>query len=169
MSDFDVLMLNPLPPLVVDQLAARTRLHRLWEAKDREAEFARIAPRIRGIASGGGHARVDAALMGKLPALEIVACFGVGYDQVDAAWAGEHGIIVTHTPDVLNEEVADTTFGLLLNAVRQLPQAERYLRAGKRWIYLYRSKGWRPRRWEDVPRQPKTKSRSYKANGPKWR
>ena len=38
-----------------------------------------------------------------------------------------------------------------------------------RWIYLYRSKGWRPRSWEDVPRQPKTKSRSYKANGPKWR
>ena len=38
-----------------------------------------------------------------------------------------------------------------------------------RWIYLYRSKGWRPRRWEDVPSQPKTKSRSYKANGPKWR
>lgn len=132
-SDFDVLMLNPLPPLVVDQLAARTRLHRLWEATDRDAEFARIAPQIRGIASGGGHARVDAALMGKLPALEIVACFGVGYDQVDAAWAGQHGIIVTHTPEVLNEEVADTTFGLLLNAVRQLPQAERYLRAGK-WL-----------------------------------
>ena len=38
-----------------------------------------------------------------------------------------------------------------------------------RWIYLYRSKGWRPRRWEDVPRQPKTNPRSYKAHGPKWR
>ena len=38
-----------------------------------------------------------------------------------------------------------------------------------RWIYLYRSKGWRPRRWKDVPRQPKTKPRSYKAHGPKWR
>ena len=38
-----------------------------------------------------------------------------------------------------------------------------------RWIYLYRSKGWRPRRWEDVPRQPKTNPRLYKANGPKWR
>lgn len=131
MSDFDVLIFNPLPPLVTDQLAARTRLHRLWEAKDPVAEFERIAPQIQGIASGGGHRPVDAALMEKLPALKIVACFGVGYDQVDAGWAGRHGISVTHTPDVLNEEVADTTFGLLLNAVRQLPQADRYVRAGK--------------------------------------
>ena len=133
MSDFDVLMLSPMPTLVVDKLTAGTRLHRLWEAEDREAELARIAPRIRGIASGGGGPRVDAALMGALPALEIVACFGVGYDQVDAEWAGAHGIVVTHTPDVLNEEVADTTFGLLLNAARQLPQADRYVRAGK-WL-----------------------------------
>lgn len=131
--EFDVLMLNPMPPLVIDRLAAGLRLHKLWEAKDREAELARIAPHIRGMASGGGHARVDATLMSRLPALEIVACFGVGYDQVDAVWAGEHGIVVTHTPDVLNEEVADTAFGLLLNAVRQLPQADRYVRAGK-WI-----------------------------------
>lgn len=132
-SDFDVLMLNPMPPLVVEKLAAGTRLHKLWEAKDRAAELARIAPHVRGIASGSGHTRIDAALMSTLPALEIVGCFGVGYDQVDAAWAGEHGIVVTHTPDVLNEEVADTAFGLLLNAVRQLPQADRYVRAGK-WL-----------------------------------
>ena len=132
-SEFDVLMLNPMPPLVVEGLASKTRLHRLWEAKDREAELARIAPHIRAMASGGGHARVDAALMSRLPALEIVSCFGVGYDQVDAVWAGAHGIVVTHTPDVLNDEVADTAFGLLLNAVRQLPQADRYVRAGK-WI-----------------------------------
>jgi lactate dehydrogenase-like 2-hydroxyacid dehydrogenase len=60
-----------------------------------------------------------------------VASFGVGYDHIDAKWAGEHGIVVTNTPDVLNEEVADTALGLLLATVRELPQSERYLRAGK--------------------------------------
>jgi lactate dehydrogenase-like 2-hydroxyacid dehydrogenase len=69
--------------------------------------------------------------MQRLPKLEIVSTFGVGYDHVDAKWAGAHGITVTNTPEVLNEEVADTAVGLLLCTVRELPQAERYLRAGK--------------------------------------
>jgi lactate dehydrogenase-like 2-hydroxyacid dehydrogenase len=90
------------------------------------------SPGLRAIATGGGH-RVDKALMEQLPDLEIVANFGVGYDSVDAAWAGAHGIMVTNTPDVLTEEVADTALGLLIATVRQLPQAERYLRAGK-WL-----------------------------------
>jgi lactate dehydrogenase-like 2-hydroxyacid dehydrogenase len=58
---------------------------------------------------------------------------GVGYDRVDAAEAGRRGIIVTNTPDVLTEEVADTALGLLIATVRQLPQVDRYLRAGK-WL-----------------------------------
>ena len=68
-----------------------------------------------------------------LPKLEIVATFGVGYDHIDAAWAAEHGVTVTNTPEVLTEEVADTALGLLLCTVREFPQAERYLRAGK-WV-----------------------------------
>src|SRR6266550_2202002 len=83
------------------------------------------------MAGGPVHAPVDGAFMAKFPRLEIVSSFGVGYDHVDAKWAGQHGIIVTNTPDVLNEEVADTALGLLLCTVRHLPQAERYLRAGK--------------------------------------
>ena len=71
--------------------------------------------------------------MRRLPGLEIVASFGVGYDHVDARWAGERGIIVTHTPGVLDDEVADVAMALTIMAVRQLPQAERYLRAGK-WL-----------------------------------
>ena len=71
--------------------------------------------------------------MAQFPKLEIVSSFGVGYDNIDAKWAGEHGIVVTNTPDVLNEEVADTALGLLLCTVREFPQAERYLRAGK-WV-----------------------------------
>ena len=71
--------------------------------------------------------------MSKLPKLEIVSTFAVGYDHVDVKWAAEHGITVTNTPKVLNEEVADTALGLILCTVREFPQAERYLRAGK-WL-----------------------------------
>ena len=65
------------------------------------------------------------------PNLEIVSTFGVGYSHVDVAWAGAHNVTVTNTPDVLTEEVADTAMGLLLSTVRELPQAERHLRAGQ--------------------------------------
>jgi lactate dehydrogenase-like 2-hydroxyacid dehydrogenase len=74
---------------------------------------------------------VDDTLMARLPQLDIIASFGVGYDHVDVAAAAKRGVVVTNTPDVLTEEVADTALGLLLCTVRELPQAERYLRAGK--------------------------------------
>ena len=88
-----------------------------------------IAARVRGIAS---MTTISAALMDKLPKLEIAANFGVGYDAIDAGHAGRTGIMVTNTPDVLTEEVADTTLGLLLNTIREFSAAERYLREG-RW------------------------------------
>lgn len=68
-----------------------------------------------------------------LPALEIVASFGVGYDHVDAGYAAKKGVTVTHTPGVLDDEVADTTIALLLNTLRELPRAEAWLRDG-RWV-----------------------------------
>ncbi len=85
------------------------------------------AKSVRGIAAFGG---VNAALIDKLPNLEIIASFGVGYDAVDARHAASRGVMVTNTPDVLTEEVADTALGLLINTVRELPRAEAYLRAG---------------------------------------
>jgi lactate dehydrogenase-like 2-hydroxyacid dehydrogenase len=86
-----------------------------------------IAARVRGIAS---MTTISAALMQRLPKLEIVANFGVGYDAIDADHAGRSGVMVTNTPDVLTEEVADTTLGLLLNTVREFSASERYLREG---------------------------------------
>jgi lactate dehydrogenase-like 2-hydroxyacid dehydrogenase len=132
-SNFEVLMAEPMPTKVVAGIEQACVLHKLWQAPDREAALRDLAPRIRGLATGGGHAAVDRAFLSKLPKLEIVSSYGVGYDHIDAKWAGEHKIVVTNTPDVLNEEVADTAIGLLLCAVRQLPQAERYLREGK-WL-----------------------------------
>lgn len=98
-------------------------------AHDAGALSATERAEIRGMAMGG---RGSAEFLGALPNLEIIAHFGVGYDGIDTAHASERGIMVTNTPDVLSEEVADTTLGLLLSTVRELPQAERYLRAG-RW------------------------------------
>ena len=86
-----------------------------------------IAGKVRGIAA---MTVISADLMRALPKLEIVANFGVGYDAVDAGHAGANGIMVTNTPDVLTEEVADTTIGLLLNTVRELSASEAYMRAG---------------------------------------
>jgi lactate dehydrogenase-like 2-hydroxyacid dehydrogenase len=128
----EVLLVGAPKPTVVSGLAGFT-VHRLNEAKDRAALLAEIAPRVRAIAVTYTTEKVDAGLMAKLPRLEIVATFGVGYDHVDAVWAGAHGIVVTNTPQVLTEEVADTAIGLLLCTVREFPQAERYVRAGQ-WL-----------------------------------
>src|SRR5436309_11559920 len=123
-------MPDPLSALVIKGLEQGCKLHKLWEAPDKDAALKELAPRIRGLATGGGHTRVDGTFLSRLPKLEIVSSYGVGYDHIDAKWAGAHNIVVTNTPDVLNEEVADTALGLLLCTVRELPQAERYLRAG---------------------------------------
>jgi len=129
----DVLLLGPKKSLMVDALSAAFHLHTVAEAKDFDALAAELAQRIRAIAISATTERIPATLMARLPRLEIISTFGVGYDHIEAKWAGEHGIIVTNTPGVLNEEVADTALGLLLCTVRELPQAERFLRAGK-WL-----------------------------------
>lgn len=85
---------------------------------------------VRGIAA---MTVINADLIDALPNLEIIANFGVGYDAVDAKHAAAKGVMVTNTPDVLTEEVADTAVGLLLNTVRELPLAENWLRQG-RWV-----------------------------------
>src|ERR1700693_2781625 len=128
----DVLLLGPPRPVFVNGLAAAFTVHRLPPG-DAETALAALAPRLRAIAVSSVTDRVDAALMARLPRLEIVSTFGVGYDHIDAAWAGAHGIVVTNTPDVLTEEVADTAIGLLLCTAREFIQAERFVRVGE-WL-----------------------------------
>src|SRR3990170_4785256 len=102
---------------------------RLWEAPDRDAALKAAAPRLRALAHFG-NTRVDDKLMDALPKLEIISNFGVGVDQIDLDAARKRRIIVTNTPDVLNDCVADTAMALTLNVMRKFPQAEGYLRAG---------------------------------------
>ena len=89
-----------------------------------------LAERVRGIAAFGP---IDATFIDALPRLRIIASFGVGYDSVDARHAASRGVMVTNTPDVLTEEVADTAIGLLIGTVRELSRAEAYLRQGL-WV-----------------------------------
>src|SRR5690348_14456513 len=127
----DVLLIGQKKPVMVEGLDPKVTLHYLADAKDPDAFLKSLADKVRAIAIAYTANKLDSAFMQKLPKLEQISSFGVGYDHIDAKWAGEHGIIVTNTPDVLNEEVADTALGLLLCTVREFPQADRYLRAGK--------------------------------------
>jgi lactate dehydrogenase-like 2-hydroxyacid dehydrogenase len=127
----DVLLVGARKPVLINGLEPKVNLHDYLGAKDKDALVASVADKVRAIAIAYTANKVDAAFMQKFPKLEQISSFGVGYDHIDAKWAGEHGIIVTNTPEVLNEEVADTALGLLLCTVREFPQADRYVRAGK--------------------------------------
>jgi len=127
----DVMLIGPPKPVIVNGLSGAFNLVKFPDGTAREKFFAESGPRVRGMAVAATEERVDGPFMTRFPRLEIVSSFGVGYDHVDAAWAGAHGITVTNTPGVLTEEVADTALGLLLCTVREFPQAERHLRAGK--------------------------------------
>jgi hydroxypyruvate reductase len=96
------------------------------------ALFATLASRIRGIAANG-ESKVPAELIGRLPALEVISVFGVGYDGVDVRAAQARGIPVTNTPDVLTDDVADLGMALLLSIARRIPQADKFVRANQ-WV-----------------------------------
>jgi len=109
-------------------LAERYTVHKLHEQADPDAWLAANGGRIRAHAGSG----VGADLMDALPNLEIIASFGVGYDNIDTAAARARNIRVTNTPNVLNDAVAELTIGLMIALARRIPQADRYVRGG-RW------------------------------------
>ena len=129
-SPTSVLAVARLSPLLMPQLAASFDLEVLPDLD--AAALAAVAPRIRGIAASGD-SKVPADLIAQLPALEVISVMGVGYDGVDVAAAKARGVMVTHTPDVLNDDVADLALGLMLSAARQLPAADRFVRSGD-WL-----------------------------------
>jgi len=124
----EVLTAARLWPPMMESLRGRFLVHDRLHQSD-AAAFAAAAPRIRAIAASG-ESKVPRELIAQLPKLEIVSVFGVGYDGVDVAAARERGIAVTHTPNVLNDEVADLAMALVLAVSRRLVEADRYVRTG---------------------------------------
>jgi lactate dehydrogenase-like 2-hydroxyacid dehydrogenase len=121
----EVLVAARLPDVTLAALEAKFVVHRLDDGVDDA-----VLARVRGMAASTLAGRVDADLMARLPALEIIANFGVGYDNIDIPAAVARRLTVTNTPGVLDEEVADLAVGLLLATLRRIPAADRFVRDG---------------------------------------
>lgn len=126
--DATILVLGRFNDYALQRLSREFRV-RTIERGDAALVEAGWAADVKGIASMW---EVNAGLIDALPNLEIVGNFGVGYDAVDVKHASANNIMITNTPDVLTEEVADTAIGLLIDTVRELSQSQLYLREG-RW------------------------------------
>lgn len=94
----------------------------------------RLAQQVKGLVTRSNY-RVTKALIDQLPALKIIATNGVGFDGIPVDYAAQKGIVVTHTPDVLNKAVAELAIGLLFSLLRRLPAADRFVREGQ-WLHL---------------------------------
>jgi lactate dehydrogenase-like 2-hydroxyacid dehydrogenase len=127
-----VLNIGRLPPALVQRLSAAFDLTNLLEQADAAAFLAGHGNSFAGVATSAA-VGIDAAMIDKLPHLKAISSFGVGLDKVDVAAASARGVMVGYTPDVLNDCVADTAFGLLLDAARGFSAADRYVRRGE-WL-----------------------------------
>lgn len=124
-----LLLLSPLPADLNERLAAHFNCHQRSQLDEQGTSA--LAPVVRGIIANG-ESVLTREEIARWPALEIIAVLGVGYDGIDLGAARDHGVRVTHTPGVSNEDIADLAMALLLCATRQLLPADRFVRQG-RW------------------------------------
>jgi len=124
-----LLLLSPLPADLNERLAAHFNCHQRSQLDEQGTSA--LAPVVRGIIATG-ESVLTREEIARWPALEIIAVLGVGYDGIDLGAARDHGVRVTHTPGVSNEDIADLAMALLLCATRQLLPADRFVRQG-RW------------------------------------
>ena len=125
----DLLLISGATPRMMDRLTAEFTVHDIQTIDDMPTFLAEHGPKITAVATDG-HLGVRADIMDGLPNLKIIGVYGVGYDGVDTKTAAERGIVVTHTPNVLNAEVANTTLMLMLATYRQLRFNEDWVRSG---------------------------------------
>ncbi|WP_420968285.1 2-hydroxyacid dehydrogenase [Bradyrhizobium sp. B120] len=126
----DLLVYGPIRPILENGFSDQYVLHRAESRGDLERLTPDTMAKIRGIAVTYHTMATDKTAMAMFPKLEIVGSFGVGYDHVDSGYARDHNIVVTNTPDVLTEEVADVAMGLLIATLREFVKADRYVRSG---------------------------------------
>ncbi|MEM9734857.1 MAG: 2-hydroxyacid dehydrogenase [Pseudomonadota bacterium] len=125
-----ILVIGNFFPSVMEDLKGHFTLHHVSDKAEIDGLGADVLGSIEGVATFGW---APAELIDKLPALKLISSFGVGYDGVAADYAASNGIIATHTPDVLNDDVANTTIALILMTMRRMVAQDKYLREG-RWV-----------------------------------
>jgi hydroxypyruvate reductase len=125
----DILKVAKFPPVFDAKLSAEFTTHDMTAAADPDAMVAAVASQIRGMCCFGSSV-VPGSLIRKLPKLEILAVVGVGYDGVDLATCKERNVIVTNTPDVLTDDVADVALSLVLNTAREFVKAHNFVVSG---------------------------------------
>lgn len=125
----DLLVYGPPKPTVDNGFTDRFVLHHAEKQADLERLAPAVAGKIRGMAVTG-LVPAGSVVQARFPELEIISTFGVGYDHVDTAHARDHNVVVTNTPDVLTEEVADVALGLLIATLRDFVRADRHVREG---------------------------------------
>ena len=118
----EIVVTSRIPPFLTNGLQEKFVVHERDHIRDRQ-----VFGRVRALV-GGGESKIDASYMALFPALEMISVCGVGYDGIDVAAAKKRGIMVTHTPEVLNDDVADLAMGLLLSVARKIPAADRFTR-----------------------------------------
>jgi lactate dehydrogenase-like 2-hydroxyacid dehydrogenase len=124
----EIMQVSPLPPFMMNALQeAGYTVHDHTHIKDPGA-LSKVTALV-----GTGAAKVDKKLLTMLPNLKLIAICGVGYDGIDVAAAKDRGVVVTHTPGVLTDDVADLAFGLVLSIGRRIPQADKFVRNGD-WV-----------------------------------
>jgi lactate dehydrogenase-like 2-hydroxyacid dehydrogenase len=130
MANPDLMSFGPLPSGAESALSEHFTVHKAYPPDDPDGVIARIGPTCRFAVAAGSAGPLTDARLARLPSLQIVANFGVGCDSIDVAACARRGIIVTNTPGVLDDEVADTTIGLLLSTIRRLPMLDGFVRSG---------------------------------------
>jgi lactate dehydrogenase-like 2-hydroxyacid dehydrogenase len=118
-------------PLVTRQIEEAFEVHWLNKVSDWDRLFAEVGPRIEAVCTGAlTNVATTADMIKRMPNLKIISNYGVGYDSIDVPAAKAQGVVITNTPEVLNEEVADMAVGLLIATAREFNHAEAYLRSG---------------------------------------
>ncbi len=125
----EIMQVSNLPTFMMNALQERDFIvHDHTHIKDPAA-----LSKVTALVGMARDAKVDRSLLSMLPNVKLIAICGVGYDGIDVEAAREKGIVVTHTPGVLTNDVADLAFGLVLALGRRIPQADRFLRNGD-WV-----------------------------------
>ena len=138
----NLLVIGEITPRMDARLTPSFTLHYTDRIDDVPAFLAREGHAIAHVLTDG-HNGVPRAWMDALPALKLISNYGVGYDAIDVGLAGERGVLVTHTPGVLSDEVATTALMLMLACYRNLLARDAFVRDGswpeKRHMALSRS------------------------------